>query len=192
MQAPRRLKSGEYPPYQKARQGNGGSTDRVSLEACSISIHEERHMTVVRYEPWNLYKQLQSEINKILESNLHSGAEEDNSNVVTSHWSPAVDIKEDRGAFVLFADIPGVDPADIEITMDNGVLTIRGERPVESEEQRAEFKRMERARGMFYRRFSLPDSADPDGISARGRNGVLEITIRKQEKLQPRKITVEG
>ena len=149
-------------------------------------------MTVVRYEPWNLYKQLQSEINKILESNLYGGAEEDNSNVVTSHWTPAVDIKEDKDAFVLFADIPGVDPGEIEITMDHGVLTIRGERPAETEEQRAGFKRMERARGTFYRRFSLPDSANAEGISARGRNGVLEITIPKQEKLQPRKITVEG
>ena len=149
-------------------------------------------MTVVRYEPWNLYKQLQSEINKILESNLYGVAEEDNSNVVTSHWTPAVDIKEDKDAFVLFADIPGVDPANIEITMDNGVLTIRGERPAETDEERADFKRMERARGTFYRRFSLPDSADAQGISARGRNGVLEITIPKQEKLHPRKITVEG
>ena len=149
-------------------------------------------MTVVRYEPWNLYKQLQSEINKVLESNVYGGVEEDNSNVVTSHWTPAVDIKEEKDRFVLFADVPGVDPKNIEITMDSGVLTVRGERPPESEEERAGFRRMERARGTFYRRFSLPDSADPEGIAARGENGVLELSIPKHERVKPRKITVES
>jgi HSP20 family protein len=148
-------------------------------------------MTVARYEPWNLHKQLQSEINKILESSLYGAGEGDNSSVVTSHWTPAVDIKEEKDRFVLFADIPGVDPKDIEVTMDKGVLTIRGERPSEGDEERAAFKRMERARGTFYRRFSLPDSADAERVTARGVNGVLEIAIPKQEKLQPRKIAVQ-
>ena len=149
-------------------------------------------MTVVRYEPWNLYNQLQGEINKLFESRLGPSSDEDNSSVVTSHWSPAVDIKEEGDRFLLLADIPGVEPKDIEITMEHGVLTIRGERAAESEEERESYKRLERARGTFYRRFSLPDTADAERISAKGRNGVLEITIPKQEKLQPRKISVEG
>jgi len=149
-------------------------------------------MTVVRYEPWNLYKQLQSEIGRVLESSLQASGDEDNSRVVTSHWTPAVDIKEEKESFVLIADLPGVDPTDIDITMEKGVLTIKGERPDESEEARAGYKRVERARGAFYRRFSLPDTADAERISAKGNNGVLEIVIPKQEKLQPRKITVEG
>ena len=147
-------------------------------------------MTVVRYEPWPLFNQLQSEINRLFESRVGGGAE-DSSTVVTSHWMPTVDIREDADRFVLFADIPGVDTKDIEITMENGVLTIRGERKLESEEERQGYKRMERARGTFYRRFSLPDSADPERISARGKNGVLEVTIPKHERVQPRKIAVE-
>jgi HSP20 family protein len=147
-------------------------------------------MTVVRYEPWPLFNQLQSEINRLFESRVGGGAE-DSSTVVTSHWMPAVDIREDVDRFVLFADIPGVDTKDIEITMENGVLTIRGERKLESEEERQGYKRMERSRGTFYRRFSLPDSADPERVSARGKNGVLEVTIPKHERVQPRKIAVE-
>ena len=147
-------------------------------------------MAVVRYEPWPLFNQLQSEINRLFESRVGGGAE-DSSTVVTSHWMPAVDIREDVDRFVLFADIPGVDTKDIEITMENGVLTIRGERKLESEEERQGYKRMERSRGTFYRRFSLPDSADPERVSARGKNGVLEVTIPKHERVQPRKIAVE-
>ncbi len=149
-------------------------------------------MTVVRYEPWNLYKQLQNEIGRVLESSLQASDDEDNSRVVTSHWTPAVDIKEEKESFVLIADLPGVDPKDIDITMEKGVLTIKGERPEESEEARAGHKRMERARGTFYRRFSLPDTTDAERISAKGSNGVLEIVIPKQERLQPRKIAVAG
>ena len=148
-------------------------------------------MTVFRYEPWSLHRQLQNEINRVLESSLGGTSDEDSSSVVTSHWTPAVDIKEDKDRFVLYADIPGVDPAQISITMDNGVLAIKGERTEESEQEREAFKRMERARGTFYRRFSLPDTADAERISAKGSNGVLKIVIPKQEKLQPRTINVE-
>jgi HSP20 family protein len=148
-------------------------------------------MAMVRYEPWNLYGDVGKEMSRLL-ARFAGEQEDDNSSVVTSHWAPTVDIKEDKDRFVLYADVPGVDPKDIEITMDNGVLTIKGERTLETEEERQGYKRMERARGTFYRRFSLPDSADPEHISARGRNGVLEVSIPKHEKLQPRKIAVEG
>jgi HSP20 family protein len=147
-------------------------------------------MTVIRYEPGSLFNQLQSEINRLFESRLGPGGE-DSSTVVTSHWMPAVDIREEADRFVLYADVPGVDPKDIEVTMENGVLTIRGERKLEPEEEREGYKRMERARGTFYRRFSLPDSADPERVAARGKNGVLEVTIPKHERVQPRKISVE-
>ncbi len=148
-------------------------------------------MTVFRYEPWSLHRQLQNEINRVLESSLGGTSDEDSSRVVTSHWTPAVDIKEEKDRFVLYADIPGVDPGQISITMDSGVLAIKGERTEESEQEREAFKRMERARGTFYRRFSLPDTADAERISAKGSNGVLEVVIPKQEKLQPRTINVE-
>jgi HSP20 family protein len=140
-----------------------------------------------QYDPWNLMDQLRGEMSRFAEG--RNGAEA-GSNIVTSDWAPAVDIQELDDRYVLVADIPGVDPNDIEINMENGCLSIRGERRAESEDQKT-YKRTERPRGTFYRRFSMPDSADAGKISARSRHGVLEITIPKHEKLQARRITVE-
>ncbi|GGA17881.1 Hsp20/alpha crystallin family protein [Dyella nitratireducens] len=116
--------------------------------------------------------------------------ESDNSSVVTSQWAPRVDIKEEDQRFVIFADVPGVDLANIEVSMEKGVLTIKGERAVEKQEQSGRFTRVERAHGRFHRRFALPDSADADNISAAGKHGVLEIVIPKKAEKAPRRITI--
>ncbi len=152
-------------------------------------------MNVIRYQPWSLLQRFQDDINRVL-LDSHADAmgglrEGDESNVATSHWAPAVDIREDADRYVIEADVPGVDPKAIEITMDNGVLSIRGERRAESREAREGYRRVERARGTFYRRFSLPDSADPERITAEGRDGVLVVSIAKLEKVQPRRIEVQ-
>lgn len=133
---------------------------------------------------------LQSELSRMFDSPLFDLAR-DGSTVETSQWVPSVDIREDQNRFVVEADIPGVKPEDIEVTMENGVLAIRGERKHEHTEDEGGFRRVERARGVFYRRFALPESADPDNIKARGENGVLKIEIGKQEKAQSRRIPVE-
>ena len=151
-------------------------------------------MALVRYEPWNLLDRLQKEFNlqNLLDPYAREVEGEDYSNVVTSRWRPAVDIKEEEDRFVIYADLPGVDPKNIEITMEQGVLTLKGERSEETKEEREGYKRVERVSGSFYRRFSLPDTADAERIEAKGKNGVLEITLPKQEKAQPRKITVKS
>jgi HSP20 family protein len=115
----------------------------------------------------------------------------DVSNVVTSQWQPRVDIKEEAQRFVIFADIPGVDPQQIEIHMDRGILSIRGERASESTQEGERYSRAERSRGTFYRRFALPDSANPEAIEARGNHGVLEISIPKKASTTPRRITIQ-
>jgi HSP20 family protein len=142
-------------------------------------------MSMVRYEPWSLFDQLRREMERGLTT--QTGEE---SSAATSDWVPAVDIKENEDSFVIVADIPGVKPEDIEVQMDNGVLTIKGEKETEKKEEREDFKRVERSYGSFYRRFSLPDTADPESITAKSDHGVLEITVAKQEKTQPRKIAV--
>jgi HSP20 family protein len=109
-----------------------------------------------------------------------------------SDWVPAVDIKEDKNGFIIIADLPGIAPGNIDIHAENGMLTIQGERESTKNEERQGYKRIERSYGNFFRRFTLPDSADTDRISAKGENGVLTITIPKREEIQPRKITVEG
>ena len=151
-------------------------------------------MSLVRYEPWSLLDKFQDELNRLTRNNYSDRdvAENDNSNVVTSRWRPAVDIKEEENRFVILADVPGVDPKDIEITMEQGVLTLKGERVSDKEESHEDYTRVERVRGTFYRRFSLPDTADADHIEAKGKNGVLEIVLPKHEKVQPRRITVKS
>ncbi len=128
---------------------------------------------------------------RFFEGSLYQDGSSDESSVVTSQWVPRVDIKEEGERFVIFADIPGVDPKDIEIHMDKGILTIKGERRVEQRSEGERFSRVERAHGVFHRRFALPDSANADGIGASGRNGVLEIVIPKRPEQTPRRIQVQ-
>ena len=148
-------------------------------------------MSMVRYEPWNLLSQLHNEIDQLFPQQRRRVGEEDAS-VAASDWTPAVDIKEEPERFVIHADIPGVDPKDIEVHMENGILTIKGQRHSETKDEREGYKRIERMRGSFYRRFSLPDTANADAISAKSQLGVLEVIIPKQQKVQPRRIEVES
>jgi HSP20 family protein len=90
------------------------------------------------------------------------------------------------------ADVPGVEPKDIEVTAQDGVLTIRGERRAEKRESKTGFERVERVAGAFVRRFTLPDTAQTESITAKQNNGVLEVTIPKQPKVQPKRVTVEA
>ena len=126
---------------------------------------------------------------RFFDGGIQQGGNED-SNVVTSQWTPHVDIREEVDRFVLLADIPGVEPGDIEVQMDKGMLAIKGERSLESRNEGASFSRVERRHGTFHRRFALPDSANPEGITASGRNGVLEIVIPKRPETTPRRIQV--
>lgn len=154
------------------------------------TFSEVNQMNVIRYEPLSMLRRLNDEVGRLFEDSYYGLADADQSSAVTSHWAPAVDIKEEADRFVLRADVPGVDARDIEITMENGVLTVKGERKREDTEEREGYKRVERVYGSFYRRFTLPDTADADKISAASKNGVLEVTIPKQEKVQPRRIQV--
>ena len=144
-------------------------------------------MTLMKYEPWNLLDQMRRDMDRALDTRTAEG-----SSVATSDWVPAVDIKEEKDSFVIVADIPGVDPNDIEVHMENGMLTIKGEKESEKKEEREGYKRVERSFGSFYRRFSLPDTADAEKITAKSNNGVLEVRIAKQEQVKPRKISVNS
>jgi HSP20 family protein len=140
------------------------------------------------YEPWNLLAQLQRELERKHEQ---SGGIPEGS-AATSEWAPAVDIKEEAERYVLLADLPGVNPADIDVSMENGILILSGTRETEAKTKREGYKRVERLFGSFHRRFSLPDTVDAEGISARCANGVLEIVIPKKSLVQPKKIVVTG
>ena len=107
-------------------------------------------------------------------------------------WAPAVDIEEEAERFVIRADLPGVDPKDVEVTLDNGVLSIRGERKEEKTEEREGYRLAERFSGSFFRRFTLTDAADDDAVTARSDKGVLEIIVPKSKQSKAKRITVQG
>jgi HSP20 family protein len=137
-------------------------------------------MHMIRYQPWGSLDLL----DRLAARHGHRFAQE-------ADWTPAVDIKEEAERFVIHADVPGVDPKDIEISMEEGVLSLSGERKFESREQEAGWKRVERLSGRFLRRFTLPEGTDAEGISAQGSHGVLEIVIPKAAKPAARKIQVK-
>ena len=148
-------------------------------------------MAVVRYEPWSLLNQLHQQINRAFDQGGYEREFGDNaSSAATADWVPPADIAEYADRFVLQLDVPGVDIAAIEITLDQGVLSISGERKRETAAAAVERSRSERPYGRFHRRFTLPDTADASNVHATGRNGILEVTIPKQPKAQPRRIQV--
>ena len=137
-------------------------------------------MRIARYEPWPFVDLINRDLNRI--ANGTAG----------TRWVPAVDIIEEQDAFLLRADVPGVDNADIDVSMDNGVLSVSGERRAEERKEDTGTQRIERATGRFLRRFTLPDTADAEGITAKNRNGILEVTIPKLPEIQARRISVEA
>lgn len=148
-------------------------------------------MNVTRYEPWTLMNLLHRDLDRIAGRHFGPADAGDDGHAVAD-WAPPVDIVEGKDGFVLRADVPGVNPDDIEISMENGVLSIAGSRKQEKTEEAEGMRRIERVSGRFYRRFTLPDTADSENVAAKYVNGILEVTIPKQTQVLPRRITVEA
>jgi HSP20 family protein len=144
------------------------------------------HLT--RYQPWSLHREVLNEFNRLIER----AGDNDESTSATAEWAPAVDIAEHADRYVLHADVPGVDPNAIEITLEGGVLTLAGSREKAVEQKDVDSRRIERITGRFLRRFTLPESVDAENVKASGKHGVLEIVIPKREAAKPRKITVNS
>lgn len=141
-------------------------------------------MNIQKYKPFGLLDQLQQEMSSLFSTPAIA-------NFGTEEWSPAVDIEDKGNQFVIHADLPGVKSSDIDVSVENGVLTIKGERESEKKEEKENYKRIERFSGSFMRRFTLPDGADPDKISAKTKDGVLELVIPKSEKSKSKRIDIK-
>jgi len=148
-------------------------------------------MTLSRYQPWGLLSELQNDINRSFARYSDNDSETSSSSMIRYDWIPPVDVHEEQDRYVVAADLPGVDPKSVEITAERGSLVLKGERNVEKPAEGDYSRRSERAHGQFYRRFSLPEAADVEHISAKGQNGVLEIVIPKAEQAKPRAIKVD-
>lgn len=147
-------------------------------------------MAIMRYEPASVVSQLQNDINRIFGNVFDS-----ESSSATAQWMPAVDVREYIDRFELLVDLPGVNPNAVEITLENSVLTIAGERREEKMTPgngtgEPQLQRTERPVGLFHRRFILPDTVDAERVTAAGKDGVLQISIAKHAKAQPKRITV--
>jgi HSP20 family protein len=163
-------------------------------------------MSVIHYQPWHLVNRLHRDIeNSLLFRDFDAINTGNTGNTGTvareseiADWSPAVDVRETKDSFVLTADVPGVNPKDIEITTEKGVLTIRGTRQDGAEVNDGEKAneqlsyRIERANGRFVRRFKLPESAQAEAVTAKSNYGVLTLTIPKRAEVQPRRIEVQA
>jgi HSP20 family protein len=151
-------------------------------------------MAIVRYEPWHVVNRLHQTLDQVFNSQFNNDAlsSPEASSSPSVSWVPRVDIHEEKDRFVVLADVPGVEPKDIDITAENGVLTVRGERRAEKRETENGYERVERVSGAFLRRFTLPEGANTESIKAKQTNGVLEVTIPKTPAVQPRRISIDS
>jgi HSP20 family protein len=142
---------------------------------------------VTRQDTWGVVPRLQDEINR-----LFGNARENDSSSATAMWVPLVDIHEYSDRFELYVDLPGIDPATVELTLDGGILTLSGDRAPAARKngEEAQGLRLERGHGQFHRRFVLPDTVDSEKVNATGSHGVLTITIPKQPKAVARRIQI--
>jgi HSP20 family protein len=147
----------------------------------------ENTMNLVRWSPIGDIFMLQNQMNRLFDDAVHSWPSSSNG---TTAWAPAADIYETETDLVLLADLPGVDPKQIDVRVENNVLTIRGERAFESKVDRDNFHRVERSYGTFMRSFTLATPVDADKIKATYKNGVLQITLPKAEQAKPKKIQI--
>jgi HSP20 family protein len=133
---------------------------------------------------------MQKEINRMFESIFH-GDLSDSTSAFTSAWIPAVDIAEGDNDFVVRMELPGVNKEDVKITMQEGILTVRGEKKQEKESKESDYHRAERSYGSFQRSFTLPTAVRADAIDASFRDGVLNISLPKAEEARPKQIDVK-
>jgi HSP20 family protein len=144
-------------------------------------------MAIERYRPTSLLEQFNNEINRMFTRDAAGFPA-----LAGGQWAPAVDIRETEEAYFIEAEVPGVDPDGIEVTLGNGVLTLKGERRQSEEMGEGNARYRECSYGSFVRHFSMPETADEDSIEAKAENGVLKLKLDKKAKSKPRRIEVKA
>ena len=145
--------------------------------------------TIVRWDPFREVGTLQDRMNRMFDEVWGRGHREDES--VTGNWMPSVDVKETKDALQLIAELAGIDPKDVEVTVEGGVLTLKGSRNFEKAVEGETYHRVERAYGTFERSFTLPTNVDPDRIQAIYKHGVLHLSLPKREEARPKSIAIK-
>lgn len=143
-------------------------------------------------QPWNPFQEFENMLERYSKSGMSNLGKQLNTEMSVADWAPSVDIEEEDDRYVIRADLPGVDKKDIEVKLENGVLSIRGEKHTEKETGKGTKKhRTERFHGTFARSFTLPDAVMADKVDAAYKDGVLSLTIPKQEESKPKSIEIK-
>jgi HSP20 family protein len=140
---------------------------------------------LTRWDPWRELARVQDEMGRILDDRMTYRAGE------SLGWTPAADIYEDEEGLTLRFDLAGVEPKDVDIRFENGVLTLKGERKLEKEEKKDNYHRIELSYGAFNRSFSLPATVDPEKIRAESKNGVLAVHLPKKPEAKPKTVQIK-
>ena len=146
-------------------------------------------MNMITYDPFRELRSLQDEVNRLFSSSFDRRGE---SGMMRGAWNPSVDIFENKDQIVLEAELPGMKPEDVNISVENNVLTIHGERKFEKKDENDNFHRVERSYGSFTRSFTLPPTVSSENVEATFDNGVLRLALAKREEAKPRRIEIRA
>src|SRR5919112_5802874 len=147
-------------------------------------------MSITRYDPFRALRALQEEVNRLFSSGVTRDFGDEG--FARGAWAPSVDIYENKDQIVLEAELPGMNREDFELTVENNVLTLRGERRFEKKEESDNYHRVERAYGSFSRSFTLPQTVSSENATAEYKNGVLRVALQKREEVKARRIEIAG
>ena len=147
-------------------------------------------MAITRWDPFRDVLALQNRMNSLFQE-FNRGQGDGNDLATTAAFVPPVDIYEDEHKIVLKLEVPGMKESDLDIQLENNVLTIRGERKFEKDEKEENFHRIERRYGSFYRSFTVPNTVNPEGVKAGYEAGVLRVELEKRAEAKPKQIKVE-
>ena len=147
-------------------------------------------MSITRYDPFRDLRTLQDEVNRLFSTNF--GRAFGDEGIARGAWTPSVDIFENKDQLVLEAELPGMNREDFELTIENSVLTLRGERRFEKKSEADNYHRVERSYGSFSRSFTLPQTVSSEGATAEYKNGVLRVILHKREEVKARRIEIVG
>jgi HSP20 family protein len=146
-------------------------------------------MNLIKWDPFRELEDMSNRLNRVFGRPL-ARVDSNTEMLSMSDWTPSADISETDTAYLIKAEIPGVNKEDVKVTIQDGMLTIRGERKMEKEEKDKKFHRIERSYGSFMRSFRLPEDADESGVKAEFKDGMLNVTLGKSAKAKPKAINV--
>lgn len=146
--------------------------------------------SIVRFDPFRDMATFQDRMNQVF-NDLWGRGRRGDEDYISGSWVPAVDVRETKDALEIAAELPGLDPKDVEVSVENGVLTLKGSRSFEKATDGETYHRVERAYGSFERSFTLPTNVDAEKVHAVYRHGVLNLTLPKREEAKPKSIAIK-